>query len=370
MQKEIKDLDLEDASTLDKEVEHPIYPAQVKITRDQFPLLQLKRKAEPMRNELIIDPDFQRLFVWNIKQKSELIESILMGIPLPVIYLFEQNDGRLQVVDGRQRLTAIFQYMNNEFSLFSELKILKGKRGKKFKDLSFLMQGKIEDFQMTIYRIQPPTPEKVKFDIFDRVNRGGVKLNHQEMRNALHQGKVTILLKQLAESDVFQKAIGYSVKSERMKDRYIILRYLSFYMHYQKWPELVKLEYKSDIDDFLGEIMDLINLFSDEKIEKLKSVFFLSMENSYSVMNEDAFRFKNSTGKKLPINMALFESFAYFFSNENIDYNAKKKEIFERLEMQKDSFYKSDFSRQVDSSTRVNERFYAMIALQKEFEND
>ncbi len=370
MQKEIKDIDLEDASTLDKEVEHPIYPAQVKITRDQFPLLQLKRKAEPMRNELIIDPDFQRLFVWNIKQKSELIESILMGIPLPVIYLFEQNDGRLQVVDGRQRLTAIFQYMNNEFSLFSELKILKGERGKKFKDLSFLMQGKIEDFQMTIYRIQPPTPEKVKFDIFDRVNRGGVKLNHQEMRNALHQGKVTILLKQLAESDVFQKAIGYSVKSERMKDRYIILRYLSFYMHYQKWPELVKLEYKSDIDDFLGEIMDLINLFSDEKIEKLKSVFFLSMENSYSVMNEDAFRFKNSTGKKLPINMALFESFAYFFSNENIDYNAKKKEIFERLEMQKDSFYKSDFSRQVDSSTRVNERFYAMIALQKEFEND
>lgn len=186
MQKEIKDIDLEDASTLDKEVEHPIYPAQVKITRDQFPLLQLKRKAEPMRNELIIDPDFQRLFVWNIKQKSELIESILMGIPLPVIYLFEQNDGRLQVVDGRQRLTAIFQYMNNEFSLFSELKILKGERGKKFKDLSFLMQGKIEDFQMTIYRIQPPTPEKVKFDIFDRVNRGGVKLNHQEMRNALH----------------------------------------------------------------------------------------------------------------------------------------------------------------------------------------
>ena len=81
MQKEIKDIDLEDASTLDKEVEHPIYPAQVKITRDQFPLLQLKRKAEPMRNELIIDPDFQRLFVWNIKQKSELIESILMGIP-------------------------------------------------------------------------------------------------------------------------------------------------------------------------------------------------------------------------------------------------------------------------------------------------
>lgn len=137
MQKEIKDIDLEDASTLDKEVEHPIYPAQVKITRDQFPLLQLKRKAEPMRNELIIDPDFQRLFVWNIKQKSELIESILMGIPLPVIYLFEQNDGRLQVVDGRQRLTAIFQYMNNEFSLFSELKILKGERGKSLKIFRF-----------------------------------------------------------------------------------------------------------------------------------------------------------------------------------------------------------------------------------------
>jgi len=369
MKQELLDTDLDDASTLEKEVDHPIYPAQVKITRDQFPLLQLKRKAEPERNELIIDPDFQRLFVWSPKQKSELIESILMGIPLPVIYLFEQNDGRLQVVDGRQRLTAIFQYMNNDFPL-TELNILIGEKGKRFKDLSFIMQGKIEDFQMTIYRIQPPTPEKVKFDIFDRVNRGGVKLNHQEMRNALHQGKSTALLKELAESKVFQDAIDKSVKPERMKDRYIILRFLSFYMYYQKWPELNKLEYKSDIDDFLGEIMDIINSFSDEKISLLKSIFADSMTNSYSVMKEDAFRFKNSSGKRLPINMALFESLSYFFSSKRIDFLSRKEEILVRLKKQKDLFYHSDFSKQVDSSTRVNERFNAIIALQKEFEHD
>ena len=362
---EIKDL--EDEGTLDAEVQQHIYPAKVKITRDQFSLFQLKRKSESGRKEIIIDPDFQRLFVWGSKEKSELIESILMGIPLPVLYLFEQNDGKLQVVDGRQRLTAIFQYMNNEFAL-SDLKILPEEKGKKFSDLSPMMQGIIEDFQMTVYKIQPPTPENVKFDIFDRVNRGGKKLNHQEMRNALHQGKSTELLRELSESEEFHRATGDAVKPERMKDRYIILRFLAFLMYYEKWNEIRNIEYKSDIDDFLAKIMDSINEFTEDRIDSLKQIFRRSMKNCYDVLGEDAFRFSKGDGeKKLPINMALFEILAFFFSDSDIDYDNQKDEIKMAVIKKKSDLYNSDFSKQVDSSTKVNERFSTIIDLQRIF---
>lgn len=359
--------DLEDEGTLDARVQQHVYPAKVKITRDQFSLFQLKRKADPGRQEIIIDPDFQRLFVWDLKDKSELIESILMGIPLPVLYFFEQNDGKLQVVDGRQRLTAVFQYMDDEFAL-SELKILPDEKGKKFSDLSPMMQGIIEDFQMTVYKIQPPTPEDVKFDIFDRVNRGGKKLNHQEMRNALHQGKSTQLLRRLSESKEFLLATGESIKPERMKDRYVILRSLAFFMYFKKWDEFKKIEYKSDIDDFLAKTMDLINELPDDKITILENLFTKAMKSCFDTLGEDAFRFSKGDGeKKLPINMALFEILAFFFSDSDIDYKTKKDDIKTAVNAKKIELYNSDFSKQVDSSTRVNERFGAIIDLQRLF---
>ena len=190
------------------------YPfTQIKIDKDQFSIFELKRKHEHediKRKDIIIDPEFQRNFVWGRAQKSELIESILMGIPLPVIYLFEQLDGKKQVVDGRQRLTSIFEFMNNKFQL-SDMKILKNENGKTFNKLAPLLQSKIEDYQIQAYLIKPPTPERIKFDIFDRVNRSGTQLNHQEMRNALYQGKSTTLLNKLAKSKEFTEATGKAV---------------------------------------------------------------------------------------------------------------------------------------------------------------
>ncbi len=344
-----------------------VYPnAKVKISRDQFTLFQLKRKADdPIRRDIILDPEFQREFVWPLKQQCELIESILMGIPLPPFYFFEQNDGKQQVVDGRQRLTSVFRFMNNEFAL-KDLKILSSENGKKFSDLSPILQGKIEDYQTYVYMIQPPTLEKIKFDIFDRVNRSGTVLNHQEMRNALHQGKSTLLLKELAESTEFQTATGGSIKQKRMKDRYIILRSLSFYMYFHKWAGFEDYEYRSDIDDFLAKSMDVINELDDGTVQKLKEIFCCSMKNCYMTLGADAFRFSKGTDeKRLPINMALFEVLMYFFAKDSEAIEQKKEEISKRLNEQKDVFLNSDFSKQVDSSTKVKSRFEQIIDLQK-----
>ena len=110
-----------------------IYPARnIKIDRVQFSIFELKRRYD--RGNICLDPDFQRKEVWNTRQKSELIESVVMGIPLPLIYLAETMEGKLVIVDGRQRLTTFFKYLNNEFAL-SGLKIMTELNSCKFQDL-------------------------------------------------------------------------------------------------------------------------------------------------------------------------------------------------------------------------------------------
>ena len=111
-----------------------IYPnAKVRVSKVQYSTLHIKRLVED-RHELIIDPDFQRNSVWDKKQCSELIESILMGIPIPVMYLFEARDGSKQVVDGRQRISAILDFLNDKLVL-RDMKILRKYNNLKFSQL-------------------------------------------------------------------------------------------------------------------------------------------------------------------------------------------------------------------------------------------
>lgn len=346
--------EFEGENTLDIKNVDGIYPnATVKISKIQYSVFELKRKYEsPQRQDIVLDPEFQRGSVWTKKkQKSELIESILMGIPIPIIYLFETKDGKKEVVDGRQRITTLIDFMNNKFVL-SELRMLPKLNSKKFSELDPLLQSTIEDYQIMAYVIQPPTPERVKFDIFDRVNRGGTQLNNQEMRNALYQGKATKLLQEMSKFSEFKKATGNSIKSTRMKDRYIILRFIGFYL-----LRIGKLdtEYKSNIDDFLAFVLEYLNGSDNNVIEHLKVIFKKSMTLSCELFGSDGFRFETYNQNKRPINMPLFESLAYFYAISN----AKNMDILkEEILALKKEFDKSEyFLSSVDSSTSVKYRF-------------
>lgn len=322
--------------------------------------MHLKRLVEE-RKELVIDPDFQRNDVWSAKQSAELVESILMGIPIPTIYLFEMKDGTKQVVDGRQRISAILNFLNNKFSL-KDLKILPQCNGKTFSELDFKMQGIFEDYQLSFYIIQPPTPERVKYDIFDRVNRGGTRLTNQEMRNALYKGHSTVMLKDLAASSVFLNATGRGISSKRMKDQYVILRSIAFYLLKKKQHEVLEqngetIEYKSDIDDFLAKTMIFLNeKASKELLEDCKNTFYRAMDNCYNVLGRDAFRFDSESGNRRPINMPLFEVLMYVFSDnklmEDVDYTKKEVENFKRK-----FDHQQMFSGNVDSTTNLNDRY-------------
>lgn len=338
-----------------------VYPnAEVRVEKAQYSTMHLKRLVEE-RKELIIAPDFQRNDVWSAKQSAELVESILMGIPIPTIYLFEMKDGTKQVVDGRQRISAILNFLNNKFSL-KDLKILPQCNGKKFSELDSKMQGIFEDYQLSFYIIQPPTPERVKYDIFDRVNRGGTRLTNQEMRNALYKGRSTVMLKELAASTVFLNATGGGISSKRMKDQYIILRSIAFYLLKKKQDKVLEengesIEYKSDMDDFLAKTMIFLNeKASKNLLEDCKNTFCRAMDNCFQVLGRDAFRFDSESGNRRPINMPLFEVLMYVFSDnrlmEDVDYTKKELENFKRK-----FDHQQMFSGNVDSTIILNERY-------------
>ena len=338
-----------------------IYPnAEVRISRMQYSLLHLKRLYED-RGELIIDPDFQRGNVWNIRQRSELIESIIMGIPLPIIYLFESIDGRKQVVDGRQRITAIIDFLNDKLRL-TDLKILGSLNGCTFSRLEPKLQGIVEDYQLLAYVIQPPTAERVKYDIFDRVNRGGTTLNAQEMRNALYGGPATQVIDMVCKSQEFIDATDGGVSVRRMRDRYVAPWAMSFTSLFcgefsRSGMPARSYEYKSDIDDFLAWYMTLLNrtLSTVDDVNAMAARYIELFSRIYETIGADVFRFESRRRKRRPINMPLVETVVYLFSRlENID---DKEEFIYRFDGWKRWLDDTKlFKRSVDSSTNVAAR--------------
>lgn len=368
--------DIDDEESLDPKNSKTDYSIEtIKVERAQFSIYELKRRfdrgkkirdlkegysQEKVKNQIILDSPFQREDVWNRKQQSELIESVLIGLPLPLMYFYEDKNANLIVVDGRQRLTAFFKYMNNDYPL-SELRILKGISGRKFEDLDPVLQSKLEDFQLMIQIIKPPTPDTVKFQIFDRVNRGGTPLNNQEMRNALYQGNASILLKELAESDEFLEATGKGISPKRMKDRYVILRSIAFYLLRKNIlidENRDSIEYKGGLDDLLGKTMEFLNSQESCFLKKIEEEFLWAMKITSKSLDEEAFRLTPTTNKRRsPINMNVFEVWTYLMillKDEDVSY----KELKDRYaELITNSEFRDSIANHRDSSRKVNIRY-------------
>jgi hypothetical protein len=373
-----------------------IYPdATVNIVPENASVFQLKRKYEKNPSLIKLDPDFQRSAVWDAKQKSELIESILMGIPLPLIYVKEDDKGVYIIVDGRQRLTTLFDYMDNKFplkslsvlsdlngSFFNEETINEKQADKTAKYLKQAHQSKIEDCPLTLHVIKPPTPDRVTFDLFDRVNRGGTRLNNQEMRNAIYQGAATKFLKEVTELKSFKKATENSIKPERMKDRYIVLRLIAFHLWRKEMLLSVKdkerqiVDYRSDMEDFLGKTMLFLNDPASETFRNnFPDLFDIAMSKCTTILGIGCFRLpKKHGGSRRPISMALFEAVVYLIL-ETIDVPSEKqkniKMEFEKL-LSDEEFIRST-TYIVDSKININKRFEMIekvVKVIKEIKND
>ena len=146
------------------------------------------------KGQIVIDPEWQRMYVWDKKRASKLIESFLIALPVPVVYLAVNSEGKYEVIDGLQRLTSVFKFFKNEFAL-TGLEILSNLNGLKFDTLDTKLQSKLEACVLRTFEIAQSTPKDLMFIIFERLNTGGVPLNEMEIRNCLYRGKLNDLIK-------------------------------------------------------------------------------------------------------------------------------------------------------------------------------
>ena len=197
------------------------------------------------KGSYVMDPDFQRDFIWPEDKQSKLIESVLMRIPLPVFYLAEDGEGRMIVVDGLQRLSTFLNFVSDGLKL--RLPDRADLNGKKFSELVPKFQNRIEDCNLIFYIIDYKVPERARLDIFDRVN-SGIALTRQQMRNSLFMGLGTRFLKEEAQTEIFLKVTSWGLNRKKMRDREFINRFCAF--------QLLGLdEYRGDMDDFLAECL-------------------------------------------------------------------------------------------------------------------
>ena len=225
-----------------------------------------------------MDPDFQRDFIWDEDKQSKLIESVVMRIPLPVFYLAEDDRERLVVVDGLQRLTTFYRFVNNELSL--RLKDRPELKDKKFEDLPPKLQNRVEDCNLILYVIDAKAPEQAKLDIFERVN-SGVPLSRQQMRNCLYMGEATRFLKEESGTGAFLKATGGSLPTSTMRDREFVNRFCAF--------QILDLEKYQDMDRFLADGLRKMN-DRPAFLPSLSSQFRTTLENNFRLFGIHAFR--------------------------------------------------------------------------------
>ena len=287
-------------------------PDKINIATRQPTIEQLLRRIDQAALDLA--PDFQRQAnIWTPEAKSRLIESILIRIPLPAFYIDATNDDEWVVVDGLQRLSALKQFVSDKSKdrlKLSGLEYLTNLHGKTYDELELRYQRRIMETQPTVYLIEKGTPTEVKYNIFKRINTGGVGLSNQELRHALNPGKANKFLRELANSSEFKQVIPLSdSKKNRMDDREFIVGYLAFMLTSYK-------DYKENTrDEFLSDALSKINDLPDTELVNIQEKFKKAMLAAYDIFGENAFRkISHKNNRKFPLNKSLFESWSVHFS--------------------------------------------------------
>ena len=290
----------------------PFDPEQIRVRTVPIVVEQLVSRIR--HNEIDLAPDFQRLRgIWDAKRKSRLIESLLLRIPLPVFYVAADETENWAVVDGVQRMSTIYDYMTNQFGL-TRLEYLDWLDGRGHDALPRRLQRRIGETQIVVNVIDPGTPPEVMFNIFLRINTGGLTLNGQEIRHALHLGPVRDYLKELAQSDEFLRATDNSIRETRMADRECVLRFLAF--HIAPWEEYTS----NDLDGYLGHTMKKINAMGASKRNQFAADFRKAMSAAFSVFGDTAFRKRTADNdRRRPVSKALFEAWSVQFARCSLE---------------------------------------------------
>lgn len=296
---EIEDGENDEDVTPNDNLSPAFEPRKIDITAEQNSLATIIAMIED--GAIDLNPEFQRKGnLWSETTMSRLIESILLQIPIPAFY-FDASEGasdkRWLVVDGLQRLWTLKQFVIDKSLVLNDLTLLVNLNGKTFEELDKNLQRRMQRYQITTYLIKPNTPKIVRYDIFRRINTGGLVLTPQEIRHVINQGKPAEYLKILSEDKRFKNVI--QVSDKRMADRELILRYLAFSnKHYA--------EYKPPLIKFLDEGMENLGKLDDQRLDQLEQNLWKALKTCQDLFGKDIFS-KSIVGNKHILNTALFD---------------------------------------------------------------
>jgi hypothetical protein len=272
--------------------------------------------------DLDLKPIFQRRPVWDPVRQSRLVESVMLEVPLPVIYLAETQDGREEVIDGQQRLTALFSFLDNKLELRG-LKAIKvdslkvdPQKPTLFNNLNRAMQRQIRNYSIRTITFKKESDDHLRFEIFERLNTGAVPLNNQELRNCIYRGNYNDLLIELSRDSDYRWLMGLKTDEKRMRDVEYVLRFAAFY-------HATYLKYKPSMAHFLSEDMRKHQKISQEEEAKLRKAFKTSVTLIRSLLGENAFKRYYRGDTKSPhgrwetkkFNASLYDILMYSFAD-------------------------------------------------------
>ncbi|MGE0356024.1 MAG: DUF262 domain-containing protein [Burkholderiales bacterium] len=298
-------------------IKAPFDPKQIDVVTQQRTVDLLMTRLQ--HRELDLSPDFQRRAnLWSPARKSSLIESMLLRIPIPSLYVAEDKEGNYQVVDGLQRLCAIAHFVKvSSLNIALKTKLdplrltgLQSLRSelddRAFDELARPLKRRITETELTLHVIRAGTPINVKFNIFSRINQGGLPLRAQEIRNAIYPGKWREHVRGMAASAEFLSATEGKIKAERLEDHELVLRFAALL----SLPKSGKRDPDENLDDFLNEFLEKTAAgWPEEKWKDIEVVFKTAMEFAPKVFGRIAFRkYSRPTEARKPINRGLFET--------------------------------------------------------------
>lgn len=301
-------IDPEDTSSGNEAITHPFNPNEIEIETPPFTVGYLIDRIE--HEEINMNTDFQREGnLWSPEKQSRLIESILLGLPLPAFY-FDTFNSKWDIIDGLQRCCSIENFCVKKELKLTGLEFLKEKdgelylEGKGYDDLDRKLQRSIITRPITVNLIKK-AHRNVRYMLFKRLNTGGLELTPPEIRNAVYQGTIADTIKRFAKFEEFLIATERRIPTKRMQDRDFISRFIAFYLtDYSK--------YSPSLEDFINSSMELLERTNSLEMEK---DFKKALSLATDVFNNDAFRKRTSIEEnRKPLNKAYFEVITVLFS--------------------------------------------------------
>jgi uncharacterized protein with ParB-like and HNH nuclease domain len=291
-----------------------------------------------IKSQEIILPSFQRRYVWSIEQASRLVESFLLGLPVPGIFLAKDKiSGNLIVIDGQQRLATCESFKDGVFPNTKDSFVLMGVKaqwsGKTYSELDPVDRKRFDDsvLRATIIQQIRPKDQTSVYHIFQRLNTGGTPLSNQEIRNCLYQGTFNNLLDELNNHPIWRKLYRSKEFHKRKRDEELILRFFALYYDYAN--------YKKPMNEFLSTFMEDHQNPKSEDLQNMKEIFIDTISLVNDKIGPRAFRPKGN------INTAAFDSIVYIIATN-------KKSLKNNLDQCVDALFKDkDYIKAINQAT-------------------